>query len=326
MSAELPADPVFLIAAGLLAAGALSAAFTDKVRIPGLLIFLALGMLFGDDGLNLISLSDPRVAQTFGVLALLVILFQGGLTTKPSDLRLAALPGLGLATFGVVLTAAVVAAGAMLLAGVDLITAALIGAVVSSTDAVAVFGLLRKAPLPRRITALLEVESGANDPMAILLTVAVLEAWSSTLSAGDWLLFGLAQLGGGLLIGALVGWAGSWLLRRVHLGAAGLYPVLALGVAGLSYGTGAALGASGFLAVYITGLIVGAQVPRHRRGIREFHDVLANTAEIGLFLMLGLLVFPSRLPPVILTGVTVTAVLVFIARPLAVFSVLGVPL
>lgn len=326
LSAGLPADPLFLIAAGLLAAGALSAAFADKVRVPGLLIFLGLGMLFGDDGLNLISLSDPRVAQTFGVLALVVILFQGGLTTKPGDLRRVALPGLALATFGVVITAGVVAGGALLLADVDFFTAALIGAVVSSTDAAAVFGLLRKAPLPRRFTSLLEVESGANDPMAVLLTVALLEAWSSTISVAGWVVFGLLQLVGGVLIGALIGWSGSWLLRRVRLGAAGLYPVLALAVAGLAYGTGAVVGASGFLAVYAAGLIVGAQVPRHRRGIREFHDVLANTAEIGLFLLLGLLVFPSQLPPVIFTGLAISAVLVFLARPVAVFAILGVPL
>jgi potassium/hydrogen antiporter len=319
---QLPADWLILAAGALLAAGVLGAGFADRLRIPGLLLFLAIGMAIADDGLALVSLDDPTVAQIGGTIALLLILYEGGLTTKPRDVRRAAVPGVLLATVTVVLTAAIVAGGAILILDLDVITALLVGAVVSSTDAAAVFSVLRRAPLPRRLTALLEVESGVNDPTAIMLTVGVLEAWRADPSVLDWATFGVIQLGGGLVMGLAVGWLGAWLLNRAHLGIAGLYPVLALAVAGLSYGTAAAVGASGFLAVYVTGLVVGARVPRHRRTIRSFHNGLANTAEIGLFLMLGILVFPSRLPDVIVPGLVIAGVLVLLARPLAVLACL----
>lgn len=322
MGIELPADAVILAVAALLAAGVLGAGFADRLRIPGALLFLCLGMVIGDEGLDLVSLADPVVAQAAGSVALLLIIYGGGLTTAPVDLRRAAGPGLLLATIGVLLTAGIVAAGAWLLLDVDVITALLIGAVVSSTDAAAVFTVLRRAPLPRQLVALLEVESGANDPAAIILTIGLLEAWRSSPSALDWAVFGLMQLGGGAVAGALVGLAGSWLLNRARLGAGGLYPVLALAVGGLSYGLAAAGGASPFLAVYVTGLVVGARVPRHRRSIRTFHDGLANTAEIGLFLLLGVLVFPSQLPELAPSALAITAVLVLIARPVAVVACL----
>jgi len=315
---ELPADALILAAAALLAAGVLGAGFADRLRIPGALLFLVLGMAIGDDGLALVRFSDPLFAQAAGSVALLLIIYGGGLTTAPVDLRRAAGPGMLLATVGVLVTAGVVAAGAWLLLDVDALTALLIGAVVSSTDAAAVFTVLRRAPLPRRLVALLEVESGANDPAAIILTIGLLEAWRSSPSVLDWVVFGVVQLGGGAAAGALVGVAGSWLLNRARLGAVGLYPVLALAVGGLSYGLAAAGGASPFLAVYVTGLIVGARVPRHRRSIHTFHDGLANTAEIGLFLLLGVFVFPSQLPQLIPSALAITGILVLIARPAAV--------
>jgi potassium/hydrogen antiporter len=315
---QLPADGLVLAGAALLAAGVLGAGFADRLRFPGLLLFLALGMLIADDGLGLVTVDDPRLAQIGGTFALILILYEGGLTTRMEDFRRAAAPGLVLASFAVVLTAGGVGLGAVLLLDIDLLTAMLLGAVVSSTDAAAVFTVLRRAPLPRRITALLEVESGANDPIAIMLTIGILETWQSSPSGLDWVLFGVMQLAGGLAVGIAVGRGGAALLNRAHLGAAGLYPVLALATAGLAYGVAAALGASGFLAVYVTGLIVGAFVPRHRRNIRTFHDGLANTAEIGLFLMLGMLVFPSRLPEVALPALAITVVLIVLARPLAV--------
>lgn len=323
MTVELPADLPVLVAAALLAGGVLGAGFADRLRVPGLLLFLGLGMLIGDEALGLVSFDDPRLAQAIGTVALLVILYEGGLTTKPRDFRRAALPGLLLATVGVALTAVVVAVAAWVLLDISVVTAYLLGAVISSTDAAAVFSVLRRTPLPRRLQSLLEVESGANDPVAIVLTVGGLEAWQASPAAGEWVLFGVAQLGGGIAVGVAVGWAGTWLLNRAHLGAAGMYPVLALAVAGLGYGTAAVLGASGFLAVYVTGLLVGSGVPRHRRSIRTFHDGLGNTAEVGLFLMLGLLVFPSELPDVVLPGLAVAAVLIFLARPLAVLACVG---
>ncbi len=322
MTVELPADWLVLSVSVLLIAGVLGAGFADRLRVPGLLLFLLLGMLIADDGLGLVTLEDPVVAQAGGTVALILILYEGGLTTKPRDLRLAAAPGLALATVGVVLTAVLLAAGTYLILDVEPITAMLIGSVVASTDAAAVFTVMRRAPLPRRLTALLEVESGSNDPVAIMLTVGLLEAWRSDPTAAEWVWFAVLQLGGGLMAGTLIGVAGSWLLSRARLGPAGLYPVLALGVAGLAYGAAAEIGASGFLAVYVTGLFVGARVPLHRRNIRTFHDGLANTAEIGLFLLLGMLVFPTELPAVALPGLAIAVVLTLVARPLAVFACL----
>jgi len=323
MSMELPADWWVLGIAVLLLAGVVAAGFANRLRVPGMLLFLALGMIIGDEGLELVSLADPRVAQTGGTIAVLVILYEGGLTTKPGDLRQVALPGSLLATLGVLLTAGILGGGAYLLLDVRPMTAFLIGAVVASTDAAAVFALLRRAPLPRRMATLLEVESGANDPFAIMLTVGLVEAWSAQPGVADWVRFALLQLGGGLGIGALIGVAGSWLLMRRDLGPEGSYPVLALGVAGLSYGVAVAVGASGFLAVYVTGLFVGAKVPLHRRGIRTFHQGLASTAQAGLFLMLGVLVFPSQLIDVVVPGLIVAGILVFVARPIAVFVTIG---
>ncbi|PRZ04903.1 potassium/proton antiporter (CPA1 family) [Isoptericola sp. CG 20/1183] len=318
MTAGLPADTWILAGGVLLVAAILAAGFAGKVRIPGLLLFLALGMLIADDGLALVQLSDVELAQTLGTVGLLLILFEGGLTTKPGDVRRAAAPALLLASAGVVVTASVVALAGWWLLGLDPLTAMLIGAVVSSTDAAAVFAVLRRAPLPRRLSALLEVESGANDPVAIMLTVGLVATFTGSPQPSDWVAFGLAQVLGGIVAGAVVGLGGSWLLSRATLGPTGVYPVLALGVAGLAYGAAAVVGGSGFLAVYLAGLLVGARVTQHRREIRTFHDGLSSTAEVGLFLMLGMLVFPSQLPPVAGPALLVTVVLVLVARPLAV--------
>ncbi len=317
LDAGLSIDGPLLVGAGLLTAGVLAAALGARLRVPGALLFLALGMLIGDEGLDWVSLSEPVLVQSLGVLALVVILFEGGLTTDLRQLRRGAAPGLALATVGVAVTAGITALGAVWLLGLPSRVGWLVGAIVASTDAAAVFELLRRAPLPERLSAVLKVESGANDPVAVLLTVGLLSAWGPPASTTAWLAFGALQLIGG----AALGWAGGWLaavtLRRVELGAAGLYPVLALAAAGVTYGLAVAVGASGFLAVYVAGIILAAEVPRRRSALRTFHMALANGAEVGLFLLLGLLVFPSQLPAVALTALGVTALLILVARPLA---------
>ncbi len=329
MQLDIAVDPLVLTVSALLLAAVVTAAFAARlgnlVRVPGALLFLGLGMVVGADGLGLLNLTDSVFARDVGIVALLVILFEGGLTTKPSDLRLAAVPGLVLSTVGVALTAAVTAVGVWLLLDVDLATAALLGAVVASTDAAAVFSMMRTTPLPRRVSALLRIESGANDPIAVMLTVGLTATLTTgPVGVGGWVAFAAAQLLGGVAVGGLVGVAGVWLLRRIDLGIAGLYPVLAAAIGGLAYGAAAVLGASGFVAVYLAGVLVGSLVPRHRRGILGFHEAMANAAEIGLFLLLGLLVFPSRLPAVIGVGLAISAVLILVARPLAVWlSTLG---
>jgi potassium/hydrogen antiporter len=318
----LGVDAALLVGAVLLLAATLSSSvlsiFGGRLRVPGALLFLGLGMLAGSDGLDLVTLDDPELVQNVGVIALLFILLEGGITTKPTDLRLAALPGTLLATVGVVVTAATTAAGVWLLLGVDPVTAGLIGAVVASTDAAAVFSMMRTTPLPRRASALLRLESGANDPIAVMLTVGLIATYTEAATPGQWALFALVQLLGGGTAGLAVGGLGVLALRRVNLVVEGLYPLVAVAFGGMAYGLAAQLGASGFVAVYVTGLLIGALVPRHRRAIRGFHEALANAAEIGLFLLLGLLVFPSQLGGVAVAALLVALVLTFVARPVAV--------
>ena len=317
MEASLAIDPAVLLVSVLLVLAVLTASLSQRLQAPSALLFLGLGMLVGEDGLGLVLLDDQQLVQNVGVIALVVILFEGGLTTKPTDLRRAAVPGGLLATIGVLVTALVTGGGVYLIMDVEPLTAALIGAVVASTDAAAVFSTLRTINLPPRVGAVLKLESGANDPVAVALTIGLLEYWREQPDAGDLAIFAVGQLMVGLLVGAAVGLLGALLLRRVRLPAEGLYPVAALAVAGIAYGLAVPLRGSGFLAVYICGLLVGAQVRRRRRGIRDFHEGLANASEIGLFLVLGLLVTPGDLPEVWVPGVVTAVILTFVARPLA---------
>jgi potassium/hydrogen antiporter len=164
--------------------------------------------------------------------------------------------------------------------------------VVASTDAAAVFDLLRRAPLPARLAAVLKVESGANDPVAVLLTVGLISTWQLEPTAGAWAAFGAVQVLGGVAVGVAGGWVGGRMLRRVDLGTVGLYPVLALSVAGVVYGLTALVGGSGLLAVYVAGIVVAQQAPRRRAAVRSFHAALSAGVEVALFLLLGLLVSP----------------------------------
>lgn len=323
MYIELPSDELLLVGAALLVAGVLGAGLADRLRVPSLLLFLVAGMAIGDDGLNWISLADARLAQGFAVAALVVILYEGGLGTRLGDLREVAAPAFSLATVGVVVTAGICAAVAVPLLDVDLTTALLIGAVIASTDAAAVFSALRHVSLPRRLGHLLEAESGANDPMAVLLTVGLLATWEGNVTSTDWITFGVRTLVGGMVVGVVIGWSGAQVLSRAHLTSTSLYPVLALGVGALSYGVAAGLETSGFLAVYVAGVLVADGAPSRRRAVRPFLEGLASTAQIGLFLLLGLLVFPSRLDGEALGALGVAVVLVLVARPLAVVIAIG---
>jgi potassium/hydrogen antiporter len=315
---ELPSDELLLGGALLLIAGVLGAGLADRVRVPSLLLFLGIGMAIGDDGLDLISLSDPELTQALAIAALVIILYEGGLSIRLPEVRRIAAPALSLATIGVFVTGGVVALAAALLLDVDRTTALLVGAVVASTDAAAVFSALRRVALPRRLGNLLEVESGANDPMAVMLTVGILAAWESQPDTVDWVAFGLRNLVGGVVIGVAVGWLGALVLSHVRLASASLYPVFALGLAGVAYGLGAAAQSSGFLAVYVCGMVVADRAPARRRAVLGYLQALASTAQIGLFLLLGLLVFPSRLDEQALGALGVAVGLVLLARPLAV--------
>ena len=321
MSSEFAVDAGVLLAGCLVVVGVVVSGLAARFRIPSLLLFLALGMAVADDALALVRFDDVSLAQNIAVVALIVILFEGGLGTDPNAFRAVGAPAALLASVGVVVTAGVVGLAAWLVLGLEGETSLLLGAVIASTDAAAVFTALRDAPLPIRTQRLLQLESGLNDPVAILLTVGMVEVWRADPSGGDWLWFVVVQLVGGGAIGLVAGVAGRVLVDRVRGRAVSSLGVVTLGVACVSYGAATAVGGSGFLAVYLTGVIV-ARARRRTRGVLQFHEGLAATAQGVLFLLLGILVFPSALIDDLGMALVITAVLVFVARPAAVLSAL----
>lgn len=318
MSLHLAVDELVLLAAGVIVLGVLLAGLAGRLRVPSLLVFLAIGMAVADDGLGLVHFDDAELAQSVAVIALVLILFEGGLSASPSRIREVAAPAAVLATVGVGVTAAVVAGAGILLLDLEATTAWLLGAVVASTDAAAILSILRGAPLPRRLATLLEAESGLNDPVAVLLTVGVLETWAGDATPGGWVVFGLRQLVVGAAVGVTVGRGGAWVAARAPLAGASLNTVLGTGLAGLAYGVAASLGGSGLLAVFLAGLLLGRDLSRHQHALVTVHEGFAAAAQMVLFLLLGLLVFPSDLVDVAAEGTVVAVVLTFVARPLAV--------
>lgn len=315
---------VILIGALLVLFAIVAGRVSSRLGAPVLLVFLGLGMLAGEDGLGL-RYDDVSGAFFVCSVALAVILFDSGLRTQTSTIRLAGAPALMLATMGVGLTAGLVAVAAWVAFDTTPVRAFLIGAVVASTDAAAVFFLLRlqKLEIARRVTATLEVESGLNDPMAIFLTLLAVSllkldgAHAGVDFAAALLDFAL-QMGGGAAIGLIGGGALVWLVNRLEV-EAGLYPVLVV-VGCLALFAGAQLiHASGFLAVYLAGLTLGNQRHRGSQLILRFHDGLAWLAQIAMLVILGLLVNPGRLIPVLIPATIIALVLVFVARPVAVF-------
>ncbi|MEY2400373.1 MAG: potassium/hydrogen antiporter [Ilumatobacteraceae bacterium] len=317
MHSSFPVDVGILFGATLVIVGVVVSGVADRYRLPGLVLFLLLGMAVADDGLELVHFADARLAQNVAIVALVVILFEGGLATAPEAVRRAGAPAAVLATVGVVITAAIAAAGAALVFDVPASTSLLMGAVVASTDAAAVFGALRGQAMPPRVRDLLQMESGLNDPLAVMLTIGMVEVWRSSPGPADWIEFGLLHLVGGLAVGLIVGLGARAALRRLQLPSASSYPVLALAIAGLSYGVAAEIHSSGFLAVYLTGVVLSRK-RRLVRSLLRFHEGLAAAAEAVLFLMLGLLVFPSRLLDVLGPSLVVAVVLMLIARPVSV--------
>lgn len=321
MNAEPLATAILLVALGaLLGAGVLSSRAAERTGVPLVLVFILVGMLAGSEGIGGIAFEEYGIAFRIGTLALILILFDGGLNTPLRHVRPFWAPAVALATVGVAATAAVVALGAWLL-GIPWGLALLLGAVVSSTDAAAVFSALRGSglQLARRAGATLELESGLNDPLAMLLTIALTAQLVGADNVGPWWLTTLVVVRQ-LVVGAVAGWAfgviARGLLRRVRL-ATGLYPALTLSIALLTFGVTSVIGGSGFLATYVTALVVGNANLPFRPSLVRVHDTLAWLSQIVVFLMLGLLVFPSRLADVALLGLALTGVMVLVARPLA---------
>ena len=293
---------------------------TDRLGIPVVLLFLVLGMLGGSEGIGGIEFDHYGFAVRVGTIYLVLILFDGGMTTPWSAVRRVVVPAGMLATAGVALTAGLVALFGRAL-GLPWTEALLLGAVVSSTDAAAVLAVLRGGclRLQPRVGNTLEVESCINDPMAVILTVTMIEVVKSP-DALRWTL-GLAvplQLVIGAVVGMFLGFVGLRLVSRVRPPTAGLYPALTLALAFLSFGAATLLGGSGFLSVYATALVLGNSTLPYQRGLARVHESLAWLSQIALFLMLGLLVFPSQLLPVAGVGLALALFLAFVARPIAV--------
>lgn len=320
-----PVDSLILLAGVLLAIGIVSSKLSSRVGLPVLVLFLFVGMLAGSEGIGGIAFENYTVAHGVGTLALVFILFDGGLRTDFGLFRLAAAPAFVLATAGIILTALAVGAAVVAIFEVPWLNGLLLGSIVSSTDAAAVFAVFRSKGMRvrQRLAATLEIESGSNDPMAILLTVVCLELLLGRLEPGPGIAwFFLRQLGLGGLIGWLAGRGGAAVISRIRLDAPGLYPVLTGAIALFAYGAAASVGGSGFLSVYLAGIVLGSRRIVFRRGVFLFHDGLAWLAQIAMFVMLGLLSFPSRLAEVAEPSLLVGAVLVFVARPAAVLACL----
>jgi potassium/hydrogen antiporter len=321
MSFEL----VLIIAASLLLVSVLISKISDRSGIPALLLFLGIGMLAGSDGLGGIYFDDPSLAQFIGIVALNLILFAGGLDTEWKDVRPVLKYGVALSTLGVLITALVVGITAQYLLGFTLYQGLLLGAIVSSTDAAAVFSILRSKSLglKGKLRPLLELESGSNDPMAVFLTIGMIQLLTQP-NAQITDLFGsfILQMTIGVLFGILFGRLLVFLANRIQLGFDGLYPVLTLSIVFLAYSVTTMLYGNGFLAVYIAGIMAGHQDFVHRRSVIRFHDGMAWLMQIAMFLTLGLLVFPTKLPPIITTGLLVAASLIFLARPISIFLTL----
>jgi len=315
-------ETVLIGAAVLLLLSVLVSKISDRFGVPTLLLFLVLGMLAGSDGPGGIAFDDPAAAQFIGVVALVQILFAGGLDTEWERVRPVLKEGLLLATVGVLITALVTGLFATVLLGFPLLEGLLLGAIVSSTDAAAVFSVLRSkgVGLKGQLQPLLELESGSNDPMAIFLTVGLSQLITQPDSSPLGLLglFLLQMLVGGVA-GYLMGRVMLFLVNRLKLGYEGLYPVLILSMAFLTFGLTDLLGGSGFLAVYLAGLVLGHHDFIHKRSLVRFNDGLAWLMQIAMFLTLGLLVFPSELVPIIGVGLLMAFCLIFIARPLGTF-------
>lgn len=318
---EPGATTLLLFACGvLLLVAVLSSRASRRTGLPVGLLFLAVGMAAGAPGLGGVVFHDYRVALRLGTLALTLILFDGGLNTSLSNMRRALWPASALATVGVVVTATLGALAARLLR-FSWPEALLLGAVASSTDAAAVFSALRSSglQLQKRVALTLEFEAGFNDPLAVLLTMAVIKMLSNGGHIGWSVLVGVPlQLGIGVLGGVAVGGLGRWILARVSFNAAGLYPVLTTAIALLAYAVPSLLNGSGFLAVYLAGVIVGNGPLPYRVGLQHVHDAFAWFGQVVMFLLLGLLVTPSMLVSVASASLALGLLLAFVARPVAV--------
>ncbi len=318
-------DILLLIGAAVVLVAVIVAKIGDRLGVPALLLFLLLGVVIAAPS-NGTLFTDATLAHDLGFVALVIILAEGGLSTRWRDIRPAIVPAVLLATVAVGITIVLVAAFAHLVLRLPLAISVLVAAIMAPTDSAAVFSVLRHASLPPRVRAMLEGESGLNDAPTVLLVIAATELAMGTISYADLPLTGLLIVGellGGLALGAALGWLGIQLLRNLALPSSGLYPLASLGWAIIAYGTGVALHVSGFAAVYTCAVFLSNGKLPHRHATRSFVEGIGWIAQIGLFVMLGLLATPSRITWVEVVQATILGLfLTFVARPGSVAAVL----
>jgi potassium/hydrogen antiporter len=318
----LSTDSFILLLAFLFIVGVLTTRFSTRLGVPSLIFFIMVGMIMGSDVLGIVYFDNAAMTQMIGVIALVIILFEGGLQTNWKDVRPVIVPSLSLATLGVLITSGIVAIAAKWILGLDWLEAILFGAIVGSTDAAAVFAVLKGHNVSTKLGSTLEAESGSNDPMAVFLTVAMIELITlpdaSILKLiGDFFL----QMGLGLILGIIFGRIAVKALNSINLDSSGLYPVFATAFALLTYGLTAFLNGSGLLAVYVAAIIIGNAEIAYRHSIFRFSEGFAWMMQILMFVILGLLVFPTELfsLDILIQGLLISVILMLVARPVAVF-------
>lgn len=318
----LSVENILLLGSVLLFISIIASKTSFKLGVPTLILFLVVGMLAGSDGPGGIYFNDPRLAQFLGVVALTFILFSGGLDTKWESVKPVFWQGLSLSTLGVLVTAALVGVFTSYLLGITLAEGLLLGAIVSSTDAAAVFSILRtrSVGLKGNLRPTLEFESGSNDPMAYFLTISLTYV---VLNPDTSVMVLIPKFFKGMILGAACGFAMGkimiWLVNKIRLDVAGLYPVLVLSLVFFTFSFTDFIGGNGFLAIYISGIILGSSNFIHKKSLMKFYDGQAWLMQIVMFLSLGLLVYPSKIVPILGSGILISAFLIFAARPIAVF-------